>query len=269
MSLFSEIKRRHVIQVALVYAVVGWALIEIVATIEEPLGLPDWVDTLVIVLVIVGFPLALLLSWVFDLTPAGVVRTKDTEPAAEPPADRSPLRPTTRQEPLENSVAVLPLDNLSPNPDDAYFAAGIHEEILTQLAKIRDLNVIARTSVMQYAGAARPISDIANELRVGAVMEGSVRYAGEKVRVTADSFRTTRILRFWEKRHRATDSADGLTKPREYFNGSRRQPRRGGFLPSPGRWAISGSVTQKKRSVGSRKPPTTPSSMRAITPWYT
>ena len=79
---------------------------------------------------------------------------------------------------------MLPLDNLSPNPDDAYFSAGIHEEIITRLAKINDLNVIARTSVMQYAAAARPISEIAAELRVGAIMEGSVRYAGDKVRVT-------------------------------------------------------------------------------------
>ena len=79
---------------------------------------------------------------------------------------------------------MLPLDNLSPNPDDAYFSAGIHEEIITRLAKIKDLNVIARTSVMQYAGAARPIAEIAAELRVGAIMEGSVRYAGDKVRVT-------------------------------------------------------------------------------------
>jgi TolB-like protein/Flp pilus assembly protein TadD len=197
MSLLSEIKRRHVLQVAVVYAVVGWGLIEIVATVEEPLGLPNWVDTLVIVLVTVGFPLALLLSWVFDLTPAGVVRTEDTEPAAKPPANRAPSPPTARQEPLENSVAVLPLDNLSPNPDDAYFAAGIHEEILTQLAKIHALNVIARTSVMQYAGAARPISDIADELRVGAIMEGSVRYAGNRVRVTAQLIEAATGTHLW------------------------------------------------------------------------
>jgi TolB-like protein/Tfp pilus assembly protein PilF len=86
---------------------------------------------------------------------------------------------------LENSIAVLPFENLSPNPDDAYFAAGIHEEILNQLTKISDLSVIARTSVMQYGGVHRPISEIARELRVGTVMEGSVRYAGDRVRISA------------------------------------------------------------------------------------
>ncbi|HEY5623673.1 MAG TPA: hypothetical protein VIV14_07915, partial [Gammaproteobacteria bacterium] len=147
MSFFAEIKRRHVIQVAVVYAVIGWGLIEVVSTIEEPLGLPGWFDTFVIVLVIVGFPLALVVSWIFDLTPRGVVRTKEADEAeaASTPAPESAI--PAYQEPLENSVAVLPLDNLSPNPDDAYFAACIHEEILTQLAKIHALNVIARTSV--------------------------------------------------------------------------------------------------------------------------
>ena len=86
---------------------------------------------------------------------------------------------------LHNSVAVLPFENLSPDPDHAYFAAGIHEEIINQLGKIRDLSVIARTSVMQYAGVHKPIAEIANDLSVSTVMEGSVRYAGNRVRITA------------------------------------------------------------------------------------
>ena len=197
MSFLGEIRRRKVFQVAVVYAVVAWALVEIVATIEEPLGLPGWVDTLVIVLVIVGLPLALILSWVFDLTPAGVVRTPELDSSDDGSSEAATSGRVPQEEPLDNSVAVLPLDNLSPNPDDAYFAAGIHEEILTHLAKIRDLNVIARTSVMQYAGAARPISEIANELRVGAVMEGSVRYAGNRVRVTAQLIEARTGTHLW------------------------------------------------------------------------
>ena len=194
MSFLGEIKRRHVIQVAVVYAVVGWGLIEIVATVEEPLGLPDWVDTFVILLVLIGFPLALILSWVFDVTPHGVVRTQSKEEAKaaattsvspQPPASPATEPDTPTRELLKNSVAVLPLDNLSPNPDDAYFAAGIHEEILNYVAKVKDINVIARTSVKRYAGSDKPIVEIAAELGVGTIMEGSVRYAGDRVRVTA------------------------------------------------------------------------------------
>ena len=100
---------------------------------------------------------------------------------------------------LENSIAVLPFENLSPNPDDAYFAAGIHEEILNQLTKISDLSVIARTSVMQYGGVHRPISEIARELRVGTVMEGSVRYAGDRVRITAQLIDAASGARLWSE----------------------------------------------------------------------
>jgi len=188
-SFLGEVKRRRVFQVAAVYAVVAWLLVQIVSTIEEPLNLPFWFDTTVIVLLAVGFPLALVLSWAFDLTAKGIVRSQATETIVDPGvaarADKQSAVPAATREVLPNSVAVLPFENLSPNSEDAYFAAGIHEEILNQLARLRDLNVIARTSVMQYAGAARPIREIADELNVGAVVEGSVRYAGKRVRVTA------------------------------------------------------------------------------------
>lgn len=184
MSFLGEIKRRKVFQVAAVYAVVAWLLVQIVVSVEAPLNLPDWADTFVIVLVLIGFPLAIVLSWAYDLTPRGIVRTppsveQPATPQVGPPAQAPDL------EALPNSVAVLPFENLSPNVEDAFFAAGIHEELLNQLAKIQDLRVIARTSVMQYEGARRSVSAIAAELRVGTLMEGSVRYAGNRVRVTA------------------------------------------------------------------------------------
>lgn len=180
MSFLGEIKKRKVVQAALVYAVAAWLLIQVAATIEEPLRLPPWFDTAVIVVVIIGFPLALILSWAFDVTSSGIVRTKDAQKSQALQKERA-----AEARVLPNSVAVLPLTNLSTNPDDAYFAAGIHEEILNHLAKIKEMSVIARTSVMQYADAARPITEIARELSVSAVMEGSVRYAGDQVRVTA------------------------------------------------------------------------------------
>ena len=127
MSFLGEIKRRKVFRVAIVYAVVAWGLVEIVATVEAPLGLPDWIDTLVIVLVVVGFPLALVLSWAYDMTPAGIIRTKELESADDRSGDAGTSAEAPQEDPLSNSVAVLPFENLSPNPVDVYFAAGIHE----------------------------------------------------------------------------------------------------------------------------------------------
>ncbi len=216
MSFLGEIKRRKVFQVAAVYTVVAWLLIQIIDVVNDPLNLPAWFDTVMIVLLAVGLPIAVVLAWAFDLTPTGVVRTPASDAVAEtgvslgtpqqpaPSIERpapSPQQPAPspertapspraesirpRPEILRNSVAVLPLENLSPNPDDAYFAAGIHEEILNCLTKIKDLSVIARTSVKKYRDTDKSIAEIAAELGVGTVMEGSVRYAGERVRVTA------------------------------------------------------------------------------------
>jgi len=200
MSFLGEIKRRKVFQVAVAYAVVAWVLIEVASVLLPTFEAPEWVMRAFSFAVIAGFPLAVILSWVFDITPAGVVRTPaaaliggsedgdlrqaDHEPA-EPAAAPAALLDEAVPDVLPNSVAVLPLENLSPNPDDAYFAAGIHEEILNCLTKIKDLSVIARTSVKQYADTTKPISAIAKELGVGTIMEGSVRYAGDRVRVTA------------------------------------------------------------------------------------
>ncbi len=202
MSVLGEIKRRKVFQVAVVYAVVAWLLVQIVDIVNDPLNLPAWFDTVAIVSLMLGFPIAMVVAWAFDITPAGVVRTPASDTVAETgvsvsathqpiqsPEQASPSPPggsgERRSELLRNSVAVLPLENLSPNPDDAYFAAGIHEEILNYLTKIKDLSVIARTSVKKYMDTDKSISEIAGELGVGTVMEGSVRYAGERVRVTA------------------------------------------------------------------------------------
>jgi TolB-like protein/Tfp pilus assembly protein PilF len=242
-SFLGEIKRRKVFQVAAVYAVVAWLLVQIVATIEEPLGLPPWFDTGIIVLLAVCFPIAVILTWAFDLTPSGLGRTKpaasgDAEPPETIPArtglainlavvgllsvllvligvfvfspDESvpvvtegddqaatPVTATETPEALPNSVAVLLCDNLSPNPDNAYFAAGIHEEILNQLVKVESLNVIARTSVLQYADAPPPISRIAEELNVETVMECSVRFAGDAIMVTAQLIDPETDVHLW------------------------------------------------------------------------
>ena len=218
-SLWGEIKRRKVVQVAAVYAVVTWLLVQIVATVEAPLNLPDWFDTAVIVLLAVGFPIAVILAWAFDLTPQGLVADRGN---TQPTPQRSHkleislvtllivavvwigyreifARPQAGPDRLPSSVAVLPLDNLSPDPDNAYFAAGIHDEILNSLTKLRNLNVIARTSVLQYANTEKTIPQIGAELNVETVMEGSIRYASGRVRVTTQLIDTMTGAHLWSE----------------------------------------------------------------------
>ncbi len=210
MSFVSELKRRKVFQVAAVYLVVAWLIMQVVDVVNEPLRLPEWFATVAILLVAIGFPIALIISWAFDLTPEGVVKDTGTVQSGgrrieyvfigllaiavgtllyreftPPEQPVEVVAEEDQREVLPNSVAVLLCDNLSPDPDDAFFAASIHEEILNQLAKVRGLNVIARTSVMQYANAPPAIPQIAEELNVQTVMECSVRYAGDDIMVTA------------------------------------------------------------------------------------
>lgn len=186
MSFFREIKRRKVFQVAAVYAAVAWLIVQAVGVLQEQFEIWEPLEQVVIVLLAVGFPVALVLAWAVEITPNGITRTRHHEAEHDHPVvgDAQDAGTPAKREVLRNSVAVLPFDNMSPNPDDAYFAAGIHEEVLNYLAKIKDLNVIARTSVKRYANTDKTIAEIGKELAVGTVMEGSVRYAGDRVRVT-------------------------------------------------------------------------------------
>jgi TolB-like protein/tetratricopeptide (TPR) repeat protein len=195
-SFFGELNRRSVFKVGVAYTIVAWLLVQIIVAVEEPLNLPGWFDTFIIVSLIIGFPIALVLAWAFHITPEtphgkGTEKSGLETGAAEADEGSAVARQGngTAERPsdfkvLRHSVAVLPLENLSPNPDDAYFAAGIHEEILNYLTKIKDLSVIARTSVKKYADSKKSVAEIAAELKVTSVMEGSVRYAGDSVRVT-------------------------------------------------------------------------------------
>ena len=228
-SVWGELKRRNVVKVAVAYAIVGWVLVEVSTTVLPVFEAPDWIPQVFTFFVILGFPLALILSWAYEMTPEGikldrnvaageriarvtgrkldfaiigalvlalvfVIYNDESEDAPAAGAEivvdevAEALPPDVVEEQrdvLPNSVAVLPFDNLSLDPENAFFAAGIHESTLNQLAKIRDLNVIARTSVMQYEEDPPPIPEIAEALRVEMVMEGSVRYANDRVLITA------------------------------------------------------------------------------------
>jgi TolB-like protein len=207
----AELKRRHVFRVAVAYAAVGFATVSIASDFLPALRLPEWSVTLVAVAVVVGFPIAVALAWIYDITPAGIRRTADGEAgsgapqaAAPPRRDRAvgfigvgmllsivtvgalsqigglPFLPGAAE---RGSVAVLPFENLTGSPEDAVFAAGIHEEVMTQLYRLEGIAVISRTSVMQYRDQPKPARLVGQELGVSTVLEASVRRAGERVRI--------------------------------------------------------------------------------------
>ncbi|MEP6685525.1 MAG: tetratricopeptide repeat protein [Verrucomicrobiota bacterium] len=187
-SFFSELKRRKVYRAAVAYAVVSWLLIQIATQVFPFLEVPKWVIQVVIVLLLLGFPVALVLSWAFDWSFEGLKRTDDV---ASDLTDNSrlgaPGSAGTHRMPAipEKSIAVLPFDNLSDNKENDYFAAGVHDDILSNLAKVADLKVISRTSVQQYKGGARNLRDVGQALGVAHILEGTARRAGNRVRINA------------------------------------------------------------------------------------
>jgi len=171
MSFIKELKRRKVIRVAIAYAVVAWVLIEVSATTFPILRLPEWNVTFVTVMLIIGFPLALIFAWAYELTPEGVKRDTGVG-AASPPHDLK-------------SIAVLPFENMSREEANEPFTIGLHDDLLTHISKIRSIKTISRTSVSQYRGTTKTIPQIAEELGVRTVLEGGVQRAGDRVRINA------------------------------------------------------------------------------------
>jgi len=203
-NLFQELKRRKVFRVAIAYSVVGWLLVEIVVTVEEPLSLPNWMDTFVIVLVLVGFPLALILSWAYDLTSTGIERTKHLESISESLHQSMATNAEERTPPLDvhpDSIAVLPFTNMSNDPNQDYFTDGLTEDIITDLSLIPGLFVIARNSTFTYKGKSVDVRQIGEELGVRFVLEGSVRKSANQVRVTAQLIEATSGHHLWAKKY--------------------------------------------------------------------
>jgi hypothetical protein len=202
-NFFAELKRRNVYKIAIAYTVVAWLLMQIASQIFPFFEIPSWGVRLVVLLLIIGFPIALILAWAFELTPEGIQRTEvaDLEPA-KPSRKQAwiyvvvvaaalsaalffvgrytaPNRPMTNGLP-EKSIAVLPFENLSEDKANAYFADGTQNEILTKLAGIGDLKVISSTSTAKYKSKPENLKTVARELGVATVLEGSVQRAGEK-----------------------------------------------------------------------------------------
>lgn len=223
MNFFSELKRRNVYKVAVAYAVVGWLIAQIATQIFPFLEIPNWVVRLVIVLIAIGFPIALIIAWAFEATPEGIKRTEDVDPSVVARAPKKHAwiyvvvigvaisvglfffgRYTVGNnasaggnELPAKSIAVLPFDNLSRDPDNAFFAEGVQDEILTRLAKVADLKVIARTSTQKFKSSPENLPDIAKQLGVLNILEGSVQKANDQVRVNVQLINANTNSHLW------------------------------------------------------------------------
>src|SRR5258708_31263373 len=167
-TFFAELKRRKVYSVAIAYVVAGWALAQGIAQVLPVFDIPKWVVRLLVVLIVLGFPVALTLSWFFDFTRYGIVRTPDRAP--QPRIDA--VDPSISQ---EKSIAVLPFKDLSAGPERDYLGEGIAEEILTALSKVDNLRVAARRSSFWFKDRDAELSEVASKLNVEHVVEGSIR----------------------------------------------------------------------------------------------
>ena len=247
MSFFDELRRRNVIRMAGLYLVGAWLITEVAATVLPLFGAPDWVTRSVIVVLVIGFIPALVLTWVFELTPGGLKHDADV-PAGQSTApqtvqrmnrtiiamlvlavvyfgfDKFVLEPqrdgvqvesaqgaTNKTEAVAKEaavigpgVAVLPFANMSPDPDNAFFAGGVFEEVLTKLSKVPELRVISRTSMERIAKENLAVSTIGKRLGVSHVLEGSVRRAGDRVRVTVQLIEASTDNHVWAENYDRT-----------------------------------------------------------------
>src|SRR5438067_11168244 len=225
-NFLSELKRRNVYKVAIAYVVAGWALSQGIAQVFPVFDIPNWAVRLIVLLIIIGLPIALVLAWSFEITPQGIKRTET--------ADAMPATATRRkkhawiyvvvigalvsiglfflgrysaQTPRQSeaataslppkSIAVLPFDNLSRDPDNAYFCEGVQDEILTRLAKVADLKVISRTSTQHFKSVPENLPEIAKQLGVAHILEGSVQKASDQVRVNVQLINALTDAHLW------------------------------------------------------------------------
>jgi TolB-like protein/Flp pilus assembly protein TadD len=225
-SFFAELKRRNVYKVAVAYVVAGWALSQGIAQVFPVFDVPNWTIRLLVLLIIVGLPIALVLAWMFELTPEGIKRTATADAMPDVTRKRkyvwiyvvvigavvsiglfflgrytatntaSAARTEAATVP-QKSIAVLPFENLSRDPDNAFFAEGVQDEILTRLAKVADLKVIARTSTQRFKSAPDDLQQIAKQLGVINILEGSVQKANDQVRVNVHLINARTEVHLW------------------------------------------------------------------------
>ena len=222
-NFFGELKRRNVYKVAVAYAVAGWALAQGIAQVFPVFDIPNWAVRLIVLVLVIGFPIALVIAWAFESTPEGIKRTEDVDLDAQKRAPKKHAwiyvvvigaaisialfflgrytagnkTAETTNELSAKSIAVLPFDNLSRDPDNAFFAEGVQDEILTRLAKVADLKVIARSSTQRFKSAPTDLSEIAKQLGVANILEGSVQKSGDQVRVNVQLINAMTNAHLW------------------------------------------------------------------------
>ena len=225
MNFFAELKRRNVYKVAVAYAVVAWLLIQAASIFFPAFDAPPWVMKIFIIVIIFGFPVALIFSWAFEITPEGIKLESEIAPnksiarrtgrkivavtialavvaaglfvyqlvRSKSDSSGSPTAATI----ANKSIAVLPFDNLSRDPDNAYFCEGVQDEILTRLAKIADLKVISRTSTQHFKSTPDNLPQIAKQLGVAHILEGSVQKGSDQVRVNVQLINALTDAHLW------------------------------------------------------------------------
>jgi TolB-like protein/Tfp pilus assembly protein PilF len=219
-NFFVELQRRNVYKVAVAYGVVSWLLIQIATQVFPIFEIPNWAIRLIVMVLLLGFPVALVLAWAYELTPEGIKRTAEVDPKQSIAHNTSrkldfviigvllsvilvlafqryrPVKPLMSDVP-EKSIAVLPFENRSEEKANAYFTDGIQDEILTRLSKIADLKVISRTSTQHYKSTPENLRDIARQLRVAYILEGSVQKSGDAVRVNVQLIKAANDSHLW------------------------------------------------------------------------
>jgi TolB-like protein len=229
-TFFTELKRRKVYRVAAAYAIVAWLLIQAASILFPTFEAPTWVMKVFVTAVILGFPVALILAWAFEMTPAGIRREEEVAPqeSKAPRAGRKwtavivlaavlaagllafqfartrksatselPKQTASTAASTDKSVAVLPFENLSSDKENAFFAQGIQDEIITTLSRISGLRVISRTSTARYSSAPENLPEIARQLRVSNVLEGSVQKAGDRVHINVQLIQADNDAHLW------------------------------------------------------------------------
>ncbi|MFN2476229.1 MAG: tetratricopeptide repeat protein [Chthoniobacterales bacterium] len=220
-NFFAELKRRNVYKVAVAYAVVAWLLIQIATQVFPFFEIPNWAVRLVVLLLVLGFPVAVVLAWAFEITPEGIVRADDTPNESPHRAtartlnaviiavlvlavgvlvfDRVRHRPPEASPAAGKSIAVLPFADMSQAKDQEYFCDGISEEILDSLAKVDGLRVVARTSAFSFKGKSADVTEIGQKLGVATILEGSLRREGNHIRIAAQLINARDGVHLWSE----------------------------------------------------------------------
>jgi adenylate cyclase len=191
---WQELKRRRVVRVIIAYGAAAFVILELVDIVSPSLGLPIWTLNFIIVLLCVGFFITVILSWVYDITPKGIIKTKPIQPALGQKEDYPQIDKISR---FKNSIAVLPFQDMSPQKDQEYFCDGMTEEIINALTHIESLKVIARTSAFAFKDKHKDIREIGRKLDVETVLEGSIRKDGKRLRITAQLIKVDDGYHLW------------------------------------------------------------------------